>query len=175
MFLLLSLSLSSSSFLTFPSPLVSRKYVSAHSAAARYTIRFIIIPLFFAGTHKLPFSVDFPCFMRPTSAINVTDPASPSLASPPVPSSHSMTIYPGYVTFVAKNTFRPGRLLMNGHTRETPFLVPLPRSFFFCFRSSWQSTAAGAYGLVITILVSWVTAHDVTLPAPCSFPQAVKR
>lgn len=59
-------------------------------------------------------------------------PFSPPLPSPPVPSSHSMTIYPGYVTFVAKNTFRPGRLLMNG--REAPFLVPLPRSFF-CFRN----------------------------------------
>lgn len=40
-----------------------------------------------------------------------------------------MTIYPEYVTFLAKNTFRPGQLLMN-HTCEAPSLVPLPKSFF---------------------------------------------
>lgn len=107
------------------------------------------------------FSVDFPCFMRPTSAINVTSPTpSPCLVSCTAPlllspsPSHFMTIYSGYVTFLAKNTFRPGQLLMNGYTREVPFLF-LFRDLFFCFRSSRQSTSAfGAHRLVITILVS---------------------
>lgn len=80
--------------------------------------------------------------------------------------THSTTIYPGYVTFVAKNTFRPGQLLMNGRTRERfPFLF-LFRSpvFFFCFREvAGQSTSTAAYGLVITILVSRVQRRRIVM------------
>lgn len=88
--------------------------------------------------------------MRPTSAINVTSPI-PLPLHLPLP-SHSMTIYPEYVTFVAKNTFCPGQLLMNDHTTFGLSCSSF-EALFFCFRNSWQSTSAGMYGLVIMILV----------------------
>lgn len=128
----------------------------AHARSALATIRFIIIPLFFAGTHKLPF---FPWISRALCVplLPLMSRArfhSPCTLPPPPPSlaPHSTIIYPGYVTFVAKNTFCPGQLLMNGHTRNI-------RSFLFLFRGPFSvSEIAGnqreAYGLVIMILVS---------------------
>lgn len=130
-----------------------RESMLAHARSAFATIRFIIIPLFFAGTHKLPFFLWIsralcvpllPLMSRARFRSSYTSPLS----------HHSMTIYSGYVTFVAKNTFCPGQLLMNGHTREIRSFMFLFRGPFFCFRNSWQSTSTGAYRLVITILVS---------------------
>lgn len=97
--------------------------------ARRTTFFSLSYRYFFAPPHKLPFSVDFPCFMRPTSAINViaSDPSPP-------PAHLFLTIYSLYVTFLAKNTFRPGQLLMNadpaGFPSSTSMLCFL---FFFLF------------------------------------------
>lgn len=97
--------------------------------ARRTTFFSLSYRYFFAPPHKLPFSVDFPCFMRPTSAINViaSDPTPP-------PAHLFLTIYSLYVTFLAKNTFRPGQLLMNadpaGFPSSTSMLCFL---FFFLF------------------------------------------
>lgn len=101
----------------------------AHTRAALATIRFIIIPLFFAGTHKLPF---FPWISRALCVPLLPLMSRARIQSPYTSRhpSHSMTIYSGYVTFVAKNTFCPGQLLMNGHAREI-------RSFLFLFRGSF--------------------------------------
>lgn len=80
-----------SSFLPiFPSSLVSRKYVSAHARSA-LSLRFVSLSYhyFLPALINCPFFVDFPCFMRPTSAINVTSPIPFPLHFPPsVPSFH---------------------------------------------------------------------------------------
>lgn len=116
--------------------------------ARRTTFFSLSYRYFFAPPHKLPFSVDFPCFMRPTSAINViaSDPSPP-------PAHLFLTIYSLYVTFLAKNTFRPGQLLMNadpaGFFSSTSMLCFL-LFFFRCFRNEGvirikQNASIGRY------------------------------
>lgn len=94
--------------------------------ARRTTFFSLSYRYFFAPPHKLPFSVDFPCFMRPTSAINViaSDPSPP-------PAHLFLTIYSLYVTFLAKNTFRPGQLLMNADPAGFPSSTSMLCFLFF--------------------------------------------
>lgn len=94
--------------------------------ARRTTFFSLSYRYFFAPPHKLPFSVDFPCFMRPTSAINViaSDPTPP-------PAHLFLTIYSLYVTFLAKNTFRPGQLLMNADPAGFPSSTSMLCFLFF--------------------------------------------
>lgn len=98
----------------------------AHVHARRTTFFSLSYRYFFAPPHKLPFSVDFPCFMRPTSAINViaSDPTPP-------PAHLFLTIYSLYVTFLAKNTFRPGQLLMNADPAGFPSSTSMLCFLFF--------------------------------------------
>lgn len=144
-------------FSYFPFVASFEKVYVAHARSALATIRFIIIPLFFAGTHKLPF---FPWISRALCVPLLPLMSRARFHSPytsptsPAPPPHSTIIYPGYVTFVAKNTFCPGQLLMNGHTRNI-------WTFLFFFRGPFSvSEIAGSrhqretYKLVIMILVS---------------------
>lgn len=58
----------------------------------------------------------------------------PPLLEPPL--AHLfLTIYSLYVTFLAKNTFRPGQLLMNAGTPHDSLLPSFYLDFFFFFFS----------------------------------------
>jgi len=120
----------------------------AYARSTLTMIRFIIIPLFFADTHKLPFFLWISCALCVPLLPLMSRASIPFPLHLPLP-PHSMTIYPGYVTFVAKNTFYSGQLLMNGHTRGIRFFLFL---FQGLFSVSELATSARAYGLVITIL-----------------------
>lgn len=139
----LSLPISACPFLPFLSLRRQfRKSMLAHARSReRRSLRFVSLSYhyFLPAVINCLFSVDFSCFMRPTSAINVTDPVS-FLHLPLSPHVSFHDHLSGIRDFRCQKHIS-SRLVINERLYHYGSLsCSSSETLFFCFRSNWQST-----------------------------------